>query len=217
MSSAQKQRIKRLVCCVTGSEKSPPGGETAPTTVTEPLAAAQRLHIAGALVELGQAPGQVGRIAFLGRHFFEAAGNLAQRFRPTRGGVGHQRHVVAHVAIILGDGDAGVDAGLARCHRHVRGIGDQDRALHQRPPAARIGEVREFLQHLGHLVAAFAAADVDDHMRICPFGDAVLGDRLAGAERARDAGRAALGDREECIQDALPGDERNVEPRGAGR
>ena len=32
-SSAQKHRMKRLVCRVTGSVKSPPGGETAPMTL----------------------------------------------------------------------------------------------------------------------------------------------------------------------------------------
>ncbi len=36
-SSAQKTLVTRSVFCETGSEKSPPGGETAPTTVTEPI------------------------------------------------------------------------------------------------------------------------------------------------------------------------------------
>ena len=36
LSSAQKQRVKRFVFCVTGSEKSEPWGETAPMMVTEP-------------------------------------------------------------------------------------------------------------------------------------------------------------------------------------
>ena len=36
LSSAQKQRTKRFVFCVTGSEKSEPCGETAPIIVTEP-------------------------------------------------------------------------------------------------------------------------------------------------------------------------------------
>ena len=67
--------------------------------------------------------------------------------------------------------------------------------------------MREFLQYLGHLVAALAAADVDDHLGIRPFGDAMLGDRLARTKRTRNACRAALGDREEGIQNALTGDQ----------
>jgi|GEM_PF-4834743 len=38
-SSAQKTRAMRSVFWLTGSEVSPPGGETAPTTVIEPVRA----------------------------------------------------------------------------------------------------------------------------------------------------------------------------------
>ena len=48
----------------------------------------------------------------------------------------------------------------------------------------------ELLQHLGHLVAALAAADVDDDVRVRPLGDLVLGHGLAGSESARDGSRA---------------------------
>ena len=41
LSRAQKQRTNRLVCWVTGSEKSPPGGDTAPMMVTDPSAPAR--------------------------------------------------------------------------------------------------------------------------------------------------------------------------------
>ena len=55
------------------------------------------------------------------------------------------------------------------------------------------------LQRLGHLVAAFAAADVDDDVGVAPFGQLVLGHGFAGAETAGDGRRAALGEREHRI------------------
>ena len=42
------------------------------------------------------------------------------------------------------------------------------------------------VQHLRHLVAALAAADVDDDIRVAPLGKLVLRHGLAGAEAARD-------------------------------
>ena len=58
-------------------------------------------------------------------------------------------------------------------------------------------------QHLGHLVAALAAADVDDDVGVGPLGELVLGDGLAGAESAGDGRGAALADGEERVDDAL--------------
>ena len=46
--------------------------------------------------------------------------------RPSGGGVGHHGEVVAHVAVVLGDCDAGVNGRLPRCHWHVGGVGDLD-------------------------------------------------------------------------------------------
>ena len=102
----------------------------------------------------------------------------------------------------------GVDAGLARRHGHVGGVGDQDRALHQRAARPGVGQLGELVQHVGHLVAALAAADIDDDIGIGPLGQAVLHHRLAGAKAAGDGGRAALGDGKERVDDALAGDER---------
>ena len=62
---------------------------------------------------------------------------------------------------------------------------------------------RELLQHLRHLVAALAAAHIDDDVRVAPLGQLVLGHGLAGAEAAGDGGRAALGDGEQRVDDAL--------------
>ena len=65
-------------------------------------------------------------------------------------------------------------------------------------------ELGELHEHVGHLVAALAAADVDDDLGVGPLGELVLGDGLARAERPGDAGDAALGEGEERVDDALP-------------
>ena len=83
------------------------------------LRAGERVHKACALVEAGQAAGQVGGEALLRRHLFEAAGDLAQGLGPAGGGVRHERDVVAHVAVVFGYGHARVDGGLAGRDGHV--------------------------------------------------------------------------------------------------
>ena len=66
------------------------------------------------------------------------------------------------------------------------------------------------VQHLGHLVAALAAADVDDDVGVAPLGQRLLQHRLAGAEAAGDGRAAAARDREQRVEDALAGDQRLV-------
>ena len=158
---------------------------------------------AGALVELRQTGGQVGGVALFAGHLFQTAGHLAQSLGPAGGGVSQNGHVVAHVAEVLSDGDAGVDGGLAGGHRHVGGVGDQHGALHQRLAVAGVLQLGELHQNVGHLVAALAAADVDDDVHVRPLGQLVLHHGLAGAEGAGDGGGAALGDGEERVDDAL--------------
>ena len=118
--------------------------------------------------------------------------------------------MVAHIAVVFRDRDAGVDAGLAGRHRHVGGVGDKHRAFDKRIPALRVLEFRELLQDLRHLVAALAAADVNDNVGVAPFGELVLRNSFSGAEAARDSGGAASGDREEEVDDSLSGEERHV-------
>ncbi len=95
-----------------------------------PLVAAQALHTPGALVELGQAGGQIGGVALLARHLLQPAGHLAQRLGPTGGGVGDDGHIIAHVAEVLRNGDAGVNGRLTGGHGHVGGVGDEHGTLH---------------------------------------------------------------------------------------
>ena len=116
----------------------------------------------------------------------------------------------AHVAEVLGDRDAGVDAGLARHHRHVGGVGDDHGALGQPAAGARVVELGQLGEHVGHLVAALAAADVDDHVGVAPLGDLLQQHGLAGAEPARHRGGAAPGDREQHVEHPLPGEQRRA-------
>ena len=69
-------------------------------------------------------------------------------------------------------------------------------------------QLRELHQNVGHLVAALAAADVDDDVDVGPLRQLMLHDGLARAEGAGDGGGAALGQREHGVDDALAGHER---------
>ncbi len=112
------------------------------------------------------------------------------------------------VAVVLGEGDAGVDARLAGRDRHVRGVGDEDRPLHERAAAARVDERGELLEHLRHLVPPLAAADVDDDVGVRPLRQGVLQHGFARPEGAGEGGAAAAHDREEGVEHPLAGDQR---------
>ena len=89
---------------LTGSVMSPPAGETAPKIVTDASAPDRVLDAAAALVEGGERRGQAGRVALLGGQLAGARGDLALSLRPAGGRVGDHDGVVAHVAVVLGDG-----------------------------------------------------------------------------------------------------------------
>ena len=92
------------------------------------------LHIASPLIKLCEPRRQIGRKPFFCRHLLQSSGDLAERLRPAGGGVRHDRHVIPHVAIIFRQGDSCVDRCLTGRHRHVGGVRNQDRALHERSP-----------------------------------------------------------------------------------
>ena len=95
------------------------------------LLAAQGDHPASPFIELSQTAAQIGGVALLAGHLLQTAGHLPQGLCPSGGGVRHQRHRIAHIPEVLRDGDARVDRGLPGRHRHVGGVGDEHRALHQ--------------------------------------------------------------------------------------
>ncbi len=67
--------------------------------------------------------------------------------------------------------------------------------------------MRELGKDFRHLVAAFAAADVDHDLGIRPLGQLLLGHGLATPERAGNCGCATFGNREETIKNTLTGDQ----------
>jgi hypothetical protein len=171
-------------------------------------AAAERDHLAGPLVEPGQRAGQGGGVALLGGQRSAAGGQLAQRLRPPRCGVGDDHRVVAHVPVVLGDGHPGVDACLPGHHRHVGGVRDHHRAVQQPAAGPRVGQRAQLGDRVGHLVAALAAAHVDDHVRVAPLRQLLQQHRLAGAKAAGHRGGAPPGNREQCVDHPLPGQQR---------
>ncbi len=102
------------------------------------LGARQRAHPARALVELREPRAQIGRIARLAGQFPEPARDFPQGLRPAAGRIGHERHMQSLVAKVFRHRDRRVDARFARGDRHVGRVGDDDRALHERPPGARV-------------------------------------------------------------------------------
>ena len=99
-------------------------------------------------------------------------------------------------------------ARLTGSYRHVGSVGDQRGTIHQRVAGLRVDQLGELFQNLRHLIAALAAADINDDIRIGPLCNLVLGHGLTCTESAGNGRRAALGDREERIQDTLTGQQR---------
>ena len=175
---------------------------------------AERDDVAGALVERRQRRAEPGGVALLGRERTGPGCELAQRLRPSRRGVRDDHGGHPLVAEELRHGHPRVDAGLARHHRHVRGIGDHDRPGGESATRPRILELGELGDDVGHLVAAFAAADVDDDVGGAPLRDLLQQNGLPCPEAARHRGGAAERDRVQQVQHALPRHQRlpAVEP-----
>ena len=115
---------------------------------------------------------------------------------------------MAHVAVELGDRRRGIDAGLARHHRHVGGVRQDDRPLHQSAPGSGIDERGELVDQVGEFVAALPAPDVHDDVGVTPLGELLEQHRLSLAEPADHGRGRPPGDRREHVEHTLPGVER---------
>ena len=166
----------------------------------------QIVHHAGALVKSGQAGRQISRESFFGGHLFQAAGQLAQSFCPTGGGVCHDRYIISHIPVVFCQCQTGVDAGFTGSNRHVGSISDQCSAVHQRISGLWVDQFSEFLQNLCHLVSTFSASDIDNDISVRPLGNLMLCHGLSGSESAGNGGSSAFGDWEHGINDTLSGD-----------
>ena len=173
------------------------------------FAARQYLRSAASFIEFRQSGGQIRGEALFRGHLLQSSRDFSERFCPSRGGVRHHCDVIPHVAVVFRQRDTRVDRSLTRCDRHVGGVGDQHRSVCHGTVGLRVDQLREFVQYLAHLVAALAAADVDDDIRVAPLRQLVLVHRLACTEAAGDRRRAALRDREQRIHHALTGDQRD--------
>ena len=98
----------------------------------------------------------------------QAAGHLAQGLGPA-GWSRRWQPRRTHVTEVLGDGDAGIDGGLTGGHRHVGGVGDRTVRFIRDSPCGG-PPARGTPQHVGHLVAPFAAADADHDVHVRPLG-----------------------------------------------
>ena len=134
----------------------------------------QGFHPADALVERRQPRSQVGRIAFLHRHLAEASGDLAQGFRPAAGGVGQHHHVMPLVPVVFCQGYAEINRCFPGDHGHVGSVGHQQGAFHEGTAGIGVGQFGEVIENVHQLVAAFAAAHIDDDVGVGPAGDLPL-------------------------------------------
>ena len=167
----------------------------------------QGSHGSGPLVEFGDPRGQVGGKTLLRRHLLHTSRQLPQCLRPAGGGIRHHGHIKALIAIVLRQGHTGVDRGLPGGNGHVRGVGDQHGSLHQASSGTGVDELGKLAQHVGHLVSPLAAADVDDDLRVAPFGDGVLDHGLPRSESSGDGHGAPPGHGKQGIDDPLPRDQ----------
>ena len=99
--------------------------------------------------------------------------------------------MVAHLAVILAEGDTGIDGGLAGSHRHGGGIADDDSAIHQRAAGTRIRKLRKLGNGLHHLTGALATGDHDYDIHRGVLGEQLLQHGFAGAEWPGNAAGAA--------------------------
>mmetsp|Transcript_8655 Transcript_8655/g.14936 ORF Transcript_8655/g.14936 Transcript_8655/m.14936 type:complete len:548 (+) Transcript_8655:633-2276(+) len=176
------------------------------------LGIADAADLAGTLVEGGETCTQVRRVARVGGHFRETAGNLTEGLGPSGRGVSHHGHVVAHVAEVLRDRNPGVDGGFAGSDGHVGRVGHHSRALHDAllTSVHRHRQLGEVLEDFSHLVTALAAADVDNDIRVGKLGQRLRDHSLAATERARDRARSTQHRREKGIENALASEKRHV-------
>ena len=119
--------------------------------------------------------------------------------------------MISHITIIFGQCQTGVNTRLTSCNRHVGRIGNQYGTIRQRTVRFRVDQLGEFLQNLRHLVSTLPAADIDDDIGITPLRQLMLRHGLSGTKAARNRCRSTLGNREQRIENTLPGNQRHTD------
>ena len=154
-----------------------------------------KIYVACACVESTDDSREVHWESILTRKFLQAVGHLAESLSPTRSRVGHQQYAKTHRAVIFGNSHRGINGCLTRCHRHVGGVGDDDRTLHQLATRMRILQFGELRESLHHLVSTFATGCNNHDICLGLLGDSMLEHGLTRTERARDKARTTLAKR----------------------
>ena len=165
------------VACVTGSSKLPPADRN---RTRFPVAEA---HDTRAFVKGCDIGFEIGGERFFARNLFEAAAHFAQRLRPARSGIGKQKHVQSHLAIVFGKRDARIDGSFAGSNRHGRCIADDDRPLHKRLSGARVDEFRKVFDRFNDFARTLAASRDDDDIDFGVAARRMLDNRFTRAER----------------------------------
>ena len=172
----------RSDACVTGSEKSPPGGEIAPMMVTAPSRSGltERANAAGPLEELAEAARR-DRSGSPPRRASPAAARPSPAApRPSATWSRSSAPRGSPVAKVLGDRDAEVDRRFARGDRHVRRVHDAapcgpspagrcaDRPVGETPSARRSSRCRARRSRRTTMTSASANLASDCSMTVLP-------------------------------------------------
>jgi hypothetical protein len=143
--------------------KSPPAGDTALITVTDPARSGSR---APGLVPHAHNTAQAGTQDTPDSPLRRAFPRVFRRFpgvlRPSVTSSRHNGDVISHVTIIFCNRHSEIYACFARSDGHVRSIRDQHEPFHKGRVMPGIAEFGELFEKLSHFVSSFAAADIYD-------------------------------------------------------
>ena len=132
-------------------------------------------NVTGTLVELSEGGTQVSGETRIGGHLSETTRDFSEGLSPTRGRVSHHSDVLSLITEVLSEGDTSVDGSLSSGDRHVGGVSDEARALHDiiHLSVNLSLELREVIEDLSHLVTTLTAADVDDAVGVGVLGQSL--------------------------------------------
>jgi hypothetical protein len=171
------------------------------------IGGAEASNSTSALVELGELGTKVSWETSVCGHLSETTGDFSEGLGPAGSGVSHHSDVEAHISEIFGEGNTRVNRGLTSGDGHVRSVSDKASTLHDIVflTVDEGLELREFIEHLSHLIAALTAADVDDAIGVGVFGKGLGNASLTATEGAWNSASTTLHGGEKSIEDTLAG------------
>ena len=157
------------------------------------------LHHAGSFVESRKFGCQISRETFFSRHFFQTSGKFTKSFCPTGSRVCHDGYVITHVTIIFCQRNTGINRCFTSRYRHVGSVGDESGTVHHKVAGLGVDQFAEVFQYLSHFVSTLTTADIDNDIRIRPFGNLVLCHCFSCTKTARNSSCTAFGNREQGV------------------